>query len=74
MMLRKVIKDIIEFDNYYSWFSAKQLRYNIEIDELGGSSTNTTPTSISGGGGIPPSLFSKANSGTNPALAVPPSQ
>ncbi|TKR93584.1 hypothetical protein L596_008007 [Steinernema carpocapsae] len=25
---------IIEFDNYYSWFSAKQLRYNIEIDEL----------------------------------------
>uniref|UniRef100_A0A1I7WT18 Uncharacterized protein n=1 Tax=Heterorhabditis bacteriophora TaxID=37862 RepID=A0A1I7WT18_HETBA len=26
--------DIIEFDNYYSWFSAKQLRYNIEIEEL----------------------------------------
>ncbi|VDK43021.1 unnamed protein product [Anisakis simplex] len=25
---------IIEFDNYYSWFSAKQLRYNIEIDQL----------------------------------------
>ncbi|KIH42298.1 Emp24/gp25L/p24 family protein [Ancylostoma duodenale] len=25
---------IIEFDNYYSWFSAKQLRYNIEIEEL----------------------------------------
>ncbi|KAI6203699.1 hypothetical protein M3Y94_00586800 [Aphelenchoides besseyi] len=24
---------IIEFDNYYSWFAAKQLRYNIEIDE-----------------------------------------
>ncbi|GMT00082.1 hypothetical protein PENTCL1PPCAC_22256 [Pristionchus entomophagus] len=24
---------IIEFDNYYSWFSAKKLRYNIEIDE-----------------------------------------
>ncbi|KAL3103284.1 hypothetical protein niasHS_002470 [Heterodera schachtii] len=26
---------IIEFDNYYSWFSAKQLRYNIEIDDRG---------------------------------------
>uniref|UniRef100_A0A915Q4U8 SEC14-like protein 2 n=1 Tax=Setaria digitata TaxID=48799 RepID=A0A915Q4U8_9BILA len=25
---------IIEFDNYYSWFSAKQLRYNIEIDQF----------------------------------------
>ncbi|PIO54675.1 Emp24/gp25L/p24 family protein, partial [Teladorsagia circumcincta] len=25
---------IIEFDNYYSWFSAKQLRYNIEIEEM----------------------------------------
>ncbi|MFH4975888.1 hypothetical protein AB6A40_002597 [Gnathostoma spinigerum] len=25
---------IIEFDNYYSWFSVKQLRYNIEIDQL----------------------------------------
>lgn len=25
--------DIIEFDNYYSWFAAKQLRYNIEIEE-----------------------------------------
>lgn len=24
---------IIEFDNYYSWFAAKQLRYNIEIEE-----------------------------------------
>lgn len=23
---------IIEFDNYYSWFSAKQLKYNIEIE------------------------------------------
>lgn len=26
--------DIVEFDNYYSWFSAKKLRYNIEIDEV----------------------------------------
>ncbi|KAH7689517.1 SEC14-like protein 4 [Aphelenchoides avenae] len=25
---------IVEFDNYYSWFAAKQLRYNIEIDEI----------------------------------------
>ncbi|CAJ0946151.1 unnamed protein product, partial [Mesorhabditis belari] len=25
---------ILEFDNYYSWFSAKQLRYNIEIEDL----------------------------------------
>ncbi|CAI4225201.1 unnamed protein product [Auanema sp. JU1783] len=25
---------VIEFDNYYSWFSAKQLRYNIEIEEI----------------------------------------
>ncbi|CAI5437929.1 unnamed protein product [Caenorhabditis angaria] len=25
---------VLEFDNYYSWFSAKQLRYNIEIEEL----------------------------------------
>lgn len=25
--------DMIEFDNYYSWFSAKELRYNIDIHE-----------------------------------------
>ncbi|EGT43476.1 hypothetical protein CAEBREN_26403 [Caenorhabditis brenneri] len=25
---------VLEFDNYYSWFSAKQLRYNIEIEDL----------------------------------------
>ncbi|KAI1713587.1 CRAL/TRIO domain-containing protein [Ditylenchus destructor] len=34
---------MIEFDNYYSWFSAKQLRYNIEIDEL--CDGNMTPNS-----------------------------
>lgn len=30
----RLFLDVLEFDNYYSWFSAKQLRYNIEIDEL----------------------------------------
>jgi len=34
---------IIEFDNYYSWFAAKQLRYNIEIEEpTHSSSSNIT--------------------------------
>lgn len=32
-LIGSVFSDIIEFDNFYSWFSAKQLRYNIEIEE-----------------------------------------
>ncbi|VDN57577.1 unnamed protein product [Dracunculus medinensis] len=32
LLCEKAGRYIIEFDNYYSWFSAKQLRYNIEID------------------------------------------
>ncbi|VDM07906.1 unnamed protein product [Wuchereria bancrofti] len=34
ILCEKAGRYIIEFDNYYSWFSAKQLRYNIEIDQL----------------------------------------
>ncbi|VDD86280.1 unnamed protein product [Enterobius vermicularis] len=34
MVCEKPGRYIIEFDNYYSWFSAKQLRYNIDIEEL----------------------------------------
>ncbi|CAK5043760.1 unnamed protein product [Meloidogyne enterolobii] len=35
MLCEQTGRYIIEFDNYYSWFSAKQLRYNIEIDDRG---------------------------------------
>ncbi|CAD5205843.1 unnamed protein product [Bursaphelenchus okinawaensis] len=33
---------IIEFDNYYSWFAAKMLRYNIDIDEPKTSKVSVT--------------------------------
>ncbi|CAD5208282.1 unnamed protein product [Bursaphelenchus xylophilus] len=35
---------IIEFDNYYSWFAAKMLRYNIDIDEPKTSKVSVTKT------------------------------
>jgi len=60
---------IIEFDNYYSWFSAKQLRYNIEIDELcnGSNNSTTSKNSITGGGGIPLNMQQQAKTTTNAA-------
>jgi hypothetical protein len=34
LLCEKSGRYLIEFDNYYSWFAAKQLRYNIEIEDL----------------------------------------
>uniref|UniRef100_A0A914WA98 SEC14-like protein 2 n=2 Tax=Plectus sambesii TaxID=2011161 RepID=A0A914WA98_9BILA len=33
LLCEKPGRYLIEFDNYYSWFSAKELRYNIDIHE-----------------------------------------